>query len=264
MNTDSSLDRYDELLLLARDARQRRRWTTHVTQGLIVGAMGLNFAYLYAVNSGLQSARQDAQEVEDRITTLTRERDEARVERDQFRAEALIYKRQGDALVSIAPTLELGSRLGDMLRVWVERALPVTSPDTRTASTTTEVQRFYDLVWFVDGSRRIPMTAGDVLWIPEASRRIRIKTIDPPKVTDLQPGDIAVTIDVLPDSRDPDATPIASATLPYAIPIRSTVDVGTTNCVMIESLGESTREGFADGRFVDVDIRFVPRDPCEP
>lgn len=242
MNTESSLERYDELLLLARDARQRRRWTSWATTGLIVSGIGLNFAYVYSTSQQLRNAEQQAQSRQERIIELERER-------DLFKAEAQMYRQQGDALVNIAPTLDLGSKLARLSAVLLQREEPVEPVIP------TETQWVYDLVWLVEGSRRIPMTVEDVLWIPEAGARIRVRSIE-----NVTANSSNVTIGIFPERRGAiNETPTAIVMLPHTIPVVSTVDFGATNCVVITSLGESTRSGFVDGRYVDIDILFDSR-----
>lgn len=244
MNTDISTDRYDELLILARDTRLRRRWTQRITTGLIVGAMGLNFAYVYALSQAMQDEMKDAADQRALVAQLERER-------DRFMVQAMMYERQGDALVAIAPTLELGSslnELGDRL-IAALAADPVSPPGEEESGSL-----MYEMIWLVDGTRRVPMTINDILWIPQTRSRVKlteadgskltfeIRTEDPP-VSGSQPivTTEEVELDMYADEENTSR-------------IVTTDDDGNTECVTLAPLGPSTRVPMAG--FIDLDVRF--------
>lgn len=251
MTTESSLDRYDEVLILARDARLRRRWTQRVTTGLIVGAMGLNFAYVFAISKELQTAKQQADDRADEILQLERER-------DRYMVLSSIYERRGDALVAVAPTLELGSSLEDLgssVTDLGDRLLKYLAgrDERRPIDGQVLTSEIHDMIWLVDGSRRVPMTANDILWIPQMRSHVELQRLDSRDVTFEIRSDERQSGQTTPRQPRQVTLDMTSGEV-ETTRITTTEDDGNTNCVTIAPLGPSTRVPMQG--FIDVDVRF--------
>jgi len=243
MNTGISTDSYDELLILARDTRLRRRRTQRITTGVIVGAMGLNFAYIFANTQAMQEATEDADSQRALVAQLERER-------DRYMVQAMMYERQGDALVAIAPTLELGSslnELGDRLIAALAGRDRPPGPDEAPKP------GIYDMIWLVEGSRRVPMTIDDILWIPQTLSHVRLVSLEPA-------GTVTLEIRTEDPRINPEAPIVDIVTEVLGMNEQSTTrieteqDDGSSNCVTLTPLGPSTRVPMQG--FIDIDVIF--------
>lgn len=149
-------NKYDELLILARDARIRRRktslWTsTFVLAGIIGTATIVSTANQSAADLAAEKDRSDRA-----LLALEREREALRAERD-------LYIAASGWLAGLTKT-----------------EVPP-QPQPGTVETKTELLR--DVIWLVDGSRQVPMATGDFLWIPETDAWVEIDDIDAGDVT---------------------------------------------------------------------------------
>jgi len=101
-----------------------------------------------ASNGALTIALRDAE----------RERDALKVERD-------VYFHYANKLGDMYPLLTIADKMPLVVN-------PVTEEDR---SIEWPPMTISNLVWYVDGSRRFPMAAGDVLWIPEGQFWVRLE-----------------------------------------------------------------------------------------
>jgi hypothetical protein len=143
--------KYDELLILARDARIRRRrnsrWTTaFVLTGIIGTAVIVSTA-----NQSAADLTQENERLDRSLLALEGEREAMRAERDLYVAAA--------------------GWLADLAKP----ATPTTGLPKQSVERETELLR--DVVWLVEGSRQVPMATGDFLWIPEATAWVEMINI---------------------------------------------------------------------------------------
>jgi len=266
MSSKIPVQDYDELLLLARDARQRRRRTNIVTTAAVTAAMAISAGYVVSVNQPAEQGnaeRGDAPGTTSQLPTINiRPVFEIGTE---SAGGATGQAAPGDQLGGIgegADSEQAGQTDRD-IQTAQERQTPQGAGPAAAAAGTGQVRYYRELIWLVEGSRRIPMTVGDVAWIPEVNRRVRVQAIDPSDVSGVADRRfVTVTLDVLPDGvTGLDTDVLETVQLRGAQPsepmLNTTDDVGNASCVIFEQLGESTRRGFTDGRFIDLDIRFV-------
>jgi len=257
MIVDRRKDSYDELMMLSRDSRidrnRKSRWTTGivasavVVSGIYVGGTNQHLGDLAQAKAdaerNLETAKDDLEGVTAELAALKTERDFTRQNQDWFRDLAIALSAP-DKVVSV-----------------VERIGP--TPNTAPQSTLANV------VWVVDGSRRFPMTAGDVLWIPEGEFWVKLEDAEGrPK-----PHKIAVHLDSqVTASTQPeefvdfpeDATGPGYAGF-YDRDIAVAAARGTTTCVRLTLHETPNRPGFVNTKYVDMEVLYhspTTLDPC--
>lgn len=240
---DRRKDNYDELLMLARDSRASRARTNRWTTGLIVGAIAASGVYVATVNQQVDNIRETAVEAE-------QQRDELRTERDLLKANFDALEQKQKIYSEMVPALVLGEKFKDL-----DFSFPMVASGDRAGATSTTVTQFAlsNVVWVVDGSRRVPMTDGDILWIPEGGFWIRLESttvggVDQHNLT----------------RHDGDPAGAASVGTPMTLPHREIVRRGSNNCVEINLHDESVRPGFIDSDYVDVEILYTNNSACAP
>ncbi|NND70413.1 MAG: hypothetical protein HKN43_02435 [Rhodothermales bacterium] len=149
-------DNYDELQILAGDVRTRRRRANFWTTGLIATTMGATAAYVATTNNQVDSLKSENTTLKIDLGNAERERDSLRVQRD-------VYLQYTNQFGDMYPELKMADAVSK---------ITVGGP---TGSVDWPPLTISNLVWYVDGSRRFPMAAGDVLWIPEGSFWIRLE-----------------------------------------------------------------------------------------
>lgn len=269
MIVDRRKDSYDELMMLSRDSKLERnrksQWTTGivatavVASGIYIGGtnehLGDLATALDAAESGLQTAKNAhetetaelnnrLQALQAQLAILEKERDFTRQNQEWFRSLALAIG-ANDNVVKV-----------------VERIGP--TPDTTSQTTLANV------VWVVDGARRFPMAAGDILWVPEGSFWVRLESPDGSRP---KPHKISIfTGSQVIASSTPDTSVdfYAGRNNPYAgkfdRSIPASAGRGTSTCVRLTLHKVSSRPGFSDSKFVDMEVSYhasTIQDPCE-
>ena len=237
MFVDRRKDNYDELLVLARDARMSRKRVNRWSTGLIIAAFLGTAAYVATMNQQVNELRETADAAQKAL-------DGAEGERDLLRAELEALVRYHDFYADIAPSQNIGdsiSELGDRLG-FIPR-VPVTDGGTTVTQFATS-----NIVWMVDGSRRFPMIDGDILWIPDGNFWIRMKKAEDGSRElyrhDERPvGGVDETGGVL-----------------LASPHREETRRGSFDCIEITLHDESLRQLFRDAGYVDVEVTYFISD----
>ena len=240
MNIDNDQYEYDELRWLARDTQRSRRRGIWWTAGLVFGAMTLATIYV----GREQSPPTDSAD-ENGDAPVVSETSTVTLDSSEELEESL--NRIGEALEEISGKLPAAVNL----RVFSDAP----------------VEGLSNLVWFVDGTRRVPMVVGDVLWIPEAATWLRLDMIghegtdqDSQALRQL-PTFRWTTVNRWSNGpRPPSPLPAPELLDPLRLPLA--LSVGSANCVNVESLGPSTRYGFAQSGHVDIEVEFITTDSC--
>lgn len=218
MATDNDRYGYDELRWLAKDTQQRRRRATWTTAGLTLAAMALATAYV-ASDRSQPSVDPDS-------ITVSLDTDELVAKLDSINVTLADIKSAIDAHESVTLTFSAGT--------------PASSQ-----SAVTEANYFLNnIVWLVEGSRRFPMAQGDILWVPEANRWIKLED---------SAGEGRVSIWDRSSAPPDVASPLPPGDV-YDLPLDLPAQLNTADCVTITSLGPSTR--LTGGSYVDIDVYF--------
>ena len=255
---DRRKDNYDDLLMLARDARASRARVNRWTTGLVVGAMTAMGIYVATVNQEVDQLREAAKEAGQQRDTIKAEYASLMDERNALRAQMDAVERYEELYADIAPALILGDRFKD-----IALNVPGTTQRRPVTSTTTVQPMMSNLVWLVDGSRRFPMTSGDILWVPEDKFWVRMEPSSgrkPNRIT-IHRGDRPVqstTSDeahtFAADANDDDNS--------YEMKIGDAVRRGIANCIKLTYHQESSRLGFKDTEFVDIEVLLYNNSNC--
>jgi hypothetical protein len=262
MIVDTRKDSYDELQILAGDVRTRRRRANIVTTALITGGIVGTVAYIAAMNQ--------------QVEALAGERDVANIERDTLQValeavddrladlRAQVYESLAEHVSNIAngrPMNPTGPIIfpSELLINGIPDEIEITGiPDEiringELPGTQAEL---INLVYIVDGSRRFPMTIGDVLWIPEAQFWVRLIAGDPPNGGTITRHDGAELPTRAATGQEITIGPIGN---PTEMEISGRPQ-GATNCISL-GLGPVTREGFGFNYF-DMDVLVSSKNDC--
>ena len=256
---DRRKDNYDDLLILARDARVSRARVNRWTTGLVLGAMAAMGAYVATVNQEVDQLREAAQEAGEQRDTIKAEYAKLMDDRNALKTQMDVFARYEDMYADIAPALILGDRFKDI-------ALNVsgTTPVVRPVTNTTVQPVLSNLVWIVDGSRRFPITSGDILWIPEGKFWVRMEK----PASGEKPNRITVhqgNKPVEPTNRGIEHTFAADSLDPlnfFEIRTKQAVPSGVANCIKLTYHKDSSRAGFAGEEFVDIEVLFSNNPAC--
>lgn len=251
MIVDRRKDSYDELLILARDARISRQRTTRWTTGLVIGGMLGASAYVASMNqqvSELSQVQQQHDAMRTELAELIEARNVLKVERDVIR----------DQFTKIVPASMVGDQIKNLGGLVDPKDADGDDDDRDSWK-----MALANVVWVVDGSRRFPMTGGDVLWIPEGKFWVRLEEAD-------KPGELPTkaTVHQGPKPLGPDAgDPIRDLSKGQTTEI--SVDAGdatrgVANCIRLTLHPKSLRPGF-DG-YVDMEVLYYLNDDktCKP
>ena len=254
---DRRKDNYDDLLMLARDARASRARVNRWTTGLVIGAMAAMGVYVATVNQEVDQLREAAEEAGEQRDTIKAEYAKLMAERNSLKAQADVFAKYEDMYADIAPALILGERFKD---------IAVNVSGTPTGGTggggggAAAAPQFAmsNLVWIVDGSRRFPMTSGDVLWVPEGKFWVRMESNAGSKP-------VAVTVHKgKPNEADTivQAHNFETNGLEFERKVRDAARLGIANCIKLTYHEASSRFGFTGKEFVDIEVLFYNNPDC--
>jgi hypothetical protein len=222
-------DNYDELQILAGDVRTRRRRANISTTVLVAGTMAATAAYVASTNSQVDALKSENTTLTIDLRNTERERDALEIQRD-------VYLQYVNQFSKMYPILEMGDAIRDI------------SINGTPDSVNWPPLTISNLVWYVDGSRRFPMAAGDVLWIPEGSVWVRLE------IPEANEPATEITIHEGPQPSIPNLVPTASASQTTVIgPIDLSKDKTYglvvaregANCATLK-LEDSIRDGFGN------------------
>lgn len=256
MIVDRRKDNYDELLVLARDARTSRARTSRWTTGLIVAAMATSGAYVAAMNNKVDDLRQAKEAADAEVFRLNIDLGRLAGEHAALRAERDVYRQNAEWFAGIAPSLDAASRLGDI-------ANSLGGGGERAVSGTPAMQApdfaLSNLVWYVDGSRRFPMAANDVLWIPEGQFWVKLEE---PESEGSLPTHITVHFGDRPSASGPaPSEPLGPFRLDGGRHYERQVTRGNANCVKLELDNRTGRPVFGTG-YVDMIVTYSNNANC--
>lgn len=219
---------YDELRWLAKDTHKSRRRAMWWTAGLTAGAITLATAYVSREPS------TGAQPGQAGTPTQPAARDPSSSVELQAVIQSLnAIKTSLDQLGRVPIRVDLGD-----INVQAAPALG-------------------NVVWLLEGSRRFPMALGDILWVPEADRWMRLER----RGTEPAPGTPTQASFWMSDAPPTPTTQPA----PRELPEWFNVSRGAADCLQISSLGVSRREGFTGPDYVEIEAEFYTtsaRRPC--
>jgi hypothetical protein len=263
MIVDRRKDHYDELLVLARDARLSRARTNRWTTGLIVAGMAASTAYVAATNNQVAELRQAKDAAEAKVEQLNVDLGRLQIDHEGLRVERDIYKENAEWFAEMSPSLNVASRLGDIANALDGRSPGDDEPrDHEPGATVVRAADFAlsNLVWYVDGSRRFPMAANDVLWIPEGGFWVQLED---PGSPDVLPTHILVYDGARPPATVPPPTePRRRYRLDGDRFYLRDVRREGANCVKLELDNRTQRPGFGAG-YVDMVVTYTNISPCE-
>ncbi|MDH3620169.1 MAG: hypothetical protein OER91_04715 [Gammaproteobacteria bacterium] len=264
---DRRKDNYDDLLMLARDARVSRARVNRWTTGLVVGAMAAMGVYVATVSKEVDQLRDTAKDAVEQRDTIRDEYARLMAERNSLKAQKDIFARYEEMYADIAPAVILGDRFKDI----AVNGSGSPSDDDNNSRIDRQVS-MSNLVWIVDGSRRFPMTSGDILWIPEGQFWVRMEKPRSGRKPD------TVTI-------HQGKKPVASSTGTrhqfeavaqgetdqsqvdknvHRIPVGETRAVrrGVADCIKLTYHDKSSRFGFEGEEWVDIEVLFYNNAKC--
>lgn len=231
-------DNYDELLILARDARASRTRSNRWTTGIIGSAMLATAAYVVTTNQQVNNLAEEGKTAGANVTRLENQVSDLQRERDSLEVERNVYKENAQWFANIAPTLKLGDSI-QYLGDYVNRGRP-DLPSTAASTPMT-------LVWLVEGSRRFPMAENDILWIPEANYWVKLDNLTNENITLY---------------RQNPATSNASGT-PDQLPKQLSVNANTSRVACLILHYPSRRPGFGVG-YADMEVLLQTGDCVFP
>ena len=235
MLVDRRKDNYDELMLLSRDSRERRKRVNRWTTALVAGGMAVSAAYV-------ASTGQQVDALQDAVSELEQLRQENALliaERNQMKAERDIFAMHKEWYASAAPQMEVSEGLRDLVAVLTD-GRPDTPPPRPPERTQVAVS---DVVWLVDGSRRFPMAENDYLWIPEASTWVQLESI------------ASKQIRIFTGDRSSGGALQSLGDGFFGLEVEGR---GNSNFACLKLHQNSSRPGFQSDRFADLEILFVP------
>lgn len=250
MNADEFETIDDELLVLARDARATRKRTNRWTTGLIVGGMAASTVYVGTVNQQIDSLQQSAEEA----SSLSIQLAQSQQMNKTFAAERDAYKSYANYMADVAAGRVQGASMSGPT---------IEFPDGTTPPQGISGLGLANVVWVAEGSRRFPMTFGDILWIPEGKFWIQLEERE--TTAEITPRKMDVWIGDQPsedlDGSEQIAEDLEMRAEPGTWYQRNIVDRQTSNCVNIRLHDQSNRPGFGQG-FTDIEVLYVSRDAC--
>ncbi len=242
---------YDELVFLAREPRSTRKRTNYWTTGLIVTGMAASTIYVATVNQQLADMSESAETAEVENFRLNVDVARLQSELDAVQGERDVYKQNAAWFASMAPAL-------------------ATPPSTTLVTPVGPAERstpnfaLSNLVWYVDGSRRFPMAANDILWVPEGQFWVRLESPGGDlEANNVKPTHITVHDGAEPPASTAGAQPRAAGVYPPGAHNLDDDDVyyehaairGNANCVRIELADRTDRPQFGTN-YVDMVVTF--------
>lgn len=239
MFVDRRKDNYDELLVLATDARLSRTRTNRWTTGLIVTAMLGTAAYVAAMTQQVESMRETAEDAQGQRDLAVRAYEELLDNHATLQARVDAFENYKEVYEQLFESNELSTAIAGI------RGINGTTTTTTPSGTTSVVQQTLtksNIVWMVDGSRRFPMIDGDILWVPEGDFWIHLENVN---------GERKLFREGSPGGSQRSAKVLLSQ-LPY----REAVEKGTHTCLEIKLHSESLRPLFRAQGYVDVEVTY--------
>jgi hypothetical protein len=250
MLVDRRKDNYDELLVLARDARVSRARVNRWTTGLVIGSMAVAGAYIATVNQQVDQLRETAEEAVQQRDAIRSEYVGLLDERNVLKGQMDIVARYEDKYADIAPALILGDRIKDIgLRV-------AGDPDGKPSAPQFALS---NLVWIVDGSRRFPLTSGDILWVPEDKFWVEMES-----GPNAKPNTVTIHRGKRPVQSTTGGTEVTfgSDQAVHRLKVKDAQRRGIANCIKLTYHKDSSRFGFTGEEFVDIEVLFYNNPAC--
>lgn len=246
MFVDRRKDNYDELLVLASDARQSRSRTNRWTTGLVVTAMLGTAAYVAAMSQQVEAMRETAKDAQGQRDLAVQAYQELVDNHNVLKAQVDAVQRYEDFFADMSSSTNLSNAISGL-------RFPGPSGNSGDANPTVVQQTIAksNIVWMVDGSRRFPMIDGDILWVPEGNFWIHLEK---------EPSGRKLYMEDVPGSSG-----TASRTLLDPLPYRKAVTKGSHRCIEIQLHSESLRPIFRAQNYVDVEVTYYTpegNDPC--
>lgn len=245
MIIDTSKDNYDELQILAADARASRRRTNLWTTGLIVGGMIAASAYVSTTNDQVDQLAGENKELKRIVNESSFRVQQLESERERLVSEREFYKDSSKLLAQAVPDLRLSEK--DPPEPQVTLNVPGTTQPDRAP-----VSGISNLVWLVDGSRRFPMAKDDLLWIPEAEIWVELENLEG-----------SGKVKVFRGRASPEAQAridVESTGLPLQITLPT--EIGNAKVACLKMHVPSARVGFGEG-YADMEILLLQQCPKE-
>lgn len=239
---DRRKDNYDELLVLARDARLQRARANRWTTGLVAIGMAGTAYYVASMNQQVEDLRETARAAETA-------RDKIENERNALRAEIDTLQRFQNHYAEIGPTTNLGDSISELAESLPPR---VVGPTPSTTPSTTPQSVEMSVVWFVDGSRRFPVTDEDILWVPEGGFWLQLKR------TEGGGGRQLLRTTMKPGTESTAGVPLAR------IHREAIAPTGTSDCVEVELHASTRRASLRNLGYVDVEITYFKASTDQP
>lgn len=240
MFVDRRKDNYDELLLLANDARVSRTRTNRWSTGLIAGAIIGTGAYVATINQEVHDVRETAENAVQQRDTAELAYERLLGERNLLKAELETLARYQDLYAEVMPTNAISNSISRLAPGPIQ-------PGPGVSQTTTQLTT-QSLVWMVDGSRRFPVIDGDILWIPEGGFWVQLRG----------PADARTLYKY---NTNPAGTAGTTGGTLMTLPFReAVVRKGTHDCVDITLHTESLRPLFRAQGYVDVEVTYFTPD----
>lgn len=255
---DRRKDTYDDLLMLARDARASRARMNRWTAGIVVGAMTTMGIYVATVNSEVDQLREAAKTAVEQRNSMRDEYTRLMAERNSLKAQMDIFARYEDMYADIAPAVILGERFKDISVNVNGTPSGGGNGDDDPVPRAAPQFTMSNLVWIVDGSRRFPMTSGDILWVPEGKFWVRMEPNNGAK-----PNRITIHEGKAPGESEA-GTPYTfkGDEDEYRIKVANAIRRGIANCVKLTYHDESSRLGFNSPEYVDIEVLYHNDEDC--
>ena len=237
MFVDRRKDNYDELLVLATDARLRRARTNRWTTGLIVTAMLGTAAYIAAMTHQVEEMRDTAEDAQGQRDLAVRAYQELLDSHASLQARVDAFQDYKDSYEKIFESNELSTAIAGIRGGAVGSGAPAS-----TSSVTQHTIAKTNIVWMVDGSRRFPMIDGDILWVPEGDFWIHLVKEDDERK--------------LYKENSPGGSGASRKVLLSQLPYREEVTKGAHTCIEIKLHDESLRPLFRAKGYVDVEVTY--------
>jgi hypothetical protein len=255
MIVDRRKDNYDELLVLARDARVSRSRANRWTTGLVIVSVAVASAYIATVNQQVDQLRETAEEAVEQRDAIRSEYVGLLDERNVLKGQMDIVARYEDKYADIVPALILGNRIKDI-------GLGVAgNPDGAPPAPQFALS---NLVWIVDGSRRFPLTSGDILWVPEDKFWVEMES-----GPNAKPNTVTIHRGKRPVQSTTGGTPVVFNNDPtnidqnvHRMKVKDAQRRGIANCIKLTYHKDSSRFGFTGEEFVDIEVLFYNNPAC--
>jgi hypothetical protein len=221
-------------------------------------AMGV---YVATVSQEVDQLREAAKEAGAQRDTIKAEYAKLMDDRNALKAQMDVFARYKDMYADIAPALILGDRFKD-IAVNVSGTPNGAGGGGGDSSSTTAAPQFTmsNLVWIVDGSRRFPMTSGDILWVPEGKFWIEMESNrgGKPDTIIINEGEERPS----PSAADGSKYTFKSDGDSHQIKVRDAARRGIANCIKLTYHDESSRFGFEGTEFVDIEVLYYNDPQC--